>query len=55
MPAKPTRRDLEEAARSLRLIVDKTSGLPDSTLVDARLQERLELAAAVLEAVADNR
>jgi hypothetical protein len=45
------RQDVAAAARSLRLIVEKTAGEGNS-LRDAQLQDRLELAADVLEALA---
>jgi hypothetical protein len=47
----PTKSDIASAARSLRLIADKTAGLPDSQPGDATLQDRLLLAADVLEAL----
>jgi hypothetical protein len=47
-------RNISEAARSLRLIVEKTARKEDS-LRDAQLQDRLLLAADVLEAVAASR
>ena len=48
--AMPTNRDLRDAARVLRHIVEATTGLPDDSLADAQLRDRLELAAAVLAA-----
>jgi hypothetical protein len=48
----PSNRDLTQAAQSLRLVVEKTE---ETSLADARLAERLELAADVLEAAAKNR
>jgi hypothetical protein len=44
-------RDLLTAARSLHLIVEKTS-TPQDSLRDAQLQDRLLLAASVLAALA---
>ena len=48
----PTNRDLREAARVLRGIVEATADLPDDSRSDAQLRDRLELAAAVLAAAA---
>lgn len=42
--------DLNAAAATLRRLVDATADLPDDGPADARLRDRLELAAAVLEA-----
>jgi hypothetical protein len=46
----PSVRDLRQAANALRRIVELTEGLPDQTSKDLALQDRLELAAIVLEA-----
>ena len=48
----PTNRDLREAARVLRCIVEATADLPGDSPSAAQLRDRLELAAAVLAAVA---
>ena len=44
--------DLRRTARSLRKVVELTEGLPEDSPADARLRDRLELAADVLEAAA---
>jgi hypothetical protein len=46
------REDLHDAAQQLRKISTLTEGLPADSLVDARLRDRLGLAADVLDAVA---
>ena len=45
-------RDFRKAAESLRKIAGETAGLPDDSLTDAQLRDRLELAADVLDATA---
>ena len=41
-----------EAATTLRKITEATTGLPDDSVADAALRDRLELAASVLDVVA---
>jgi len=48
----PSARDLREAARVLRKVVERTTGLPDDSPRDAQLRDRLELAADTLDAAA---
>lgn len=51
----PSGRDLREAARVLRKVVEVTSDLPDADSPnDARLRDRLELAADTLDAAAES-
>ena len=45
----PSRQQLREVARQLRLISKLTEHLPDDSPPDAALRDRLELAARVLE------
>ncbi len=52
MAATVKKTDMAAAADSLRLVVEKTKGLPEDTSKDAALRERLELAADVLDASA---
>jgi hypothetical protein len=47
------RRDLNQAAKSLRLVVEKTTK-PDDSLRESQLQDRLNLSADVLQALAIN-
>jgi hypothetical protein len=42
----PTKKELAEAANSLRLLLEK---LPEADLHDAQLRDHLDLAASVLE------
>ena len=51
----PSDVELQQAAEMLRQIVEQTTDLPDDTLADARLRDRLALAAAVLDAAASHR
>ena len=46
----PSARDLHQTAKALRRIVELTGGLPDEEPKDQVLQDRLELAAKVLDA-----
>lgn len=48
----PSKHQLREVARQLRLISELTEDLPDDSPPDSALRDRLELAAAVLEGVA---
>jgi hypothetical protein len=48
----PSKADLRKAARTLRRITAETEGLPDDMRADRTLQDRLELAADVLDATA---
>lgn len=48
-----SRRALRQAAMTLRKVADLTTGLPDDSPADARLRDRLDLAAAVLDATAN--
>ena len=52
MTTMPRIRDLRQAAKTLRLIVEATKGLPDETPRDLGLQDRLDLAANFLDAAA---
>jgi len=45
--------DMHEAAESLRRVVAATENLPDDSPSDARLRDRLELAADVLDAAGE--
>jgi hypothetical protein len=54
MATVPRVRDLRQAANSLRRIVELTKGLPKETPKDLVLQDRLELAARVLDASVDS-
>jgi hypothetical protein len=49
----PSVRDLRQTANGLERIVELTKGLPDESPKDLILQDRLELAAAVLDASAE--
>jgi len=49
----PSAEDHRRAAESLRQIAEKTSGLPGDAPADRTLQDRLELAADVLDATAE--
>lgn len=51
----PSVRDLRQAANGLRRIVELTKGLPEEHPRDLILQDRLELAARVLDASAEPR
>jgi hypothetical protein len=53
MVTMPSVRDLHQAANGLRQIVELTSGLSEESPKDLVLQDRLELAARVLEASAE--
>lgn len=53
MVSVPLKDDLRRAARSIRRIVENTAGLPGDSPRDAQLRERLDLAAHVLDAAAD--
>jgi hypothetical protein len=44
--------DISKAAERLRKAAALTVGLPDDSLADAKLRDRLELAAEVLDAAA---
>ena len=48
----PSKRELREVARQLRLISELTEPLPEDSPPDGALRDRLELAADVLEAAA---
>jgi hypothetical protein len=49
----PSARDLRQTADALRRIVELTEALPDEEHKDQVLQDRLELAARVLDASAN--
>ena len=46
----PSTKEMRHAAISLRKIAEATTGLPDDSPTDARMRDRLELAADVLDA-----
>lgn len=50
MTCVPSARDLRQTANALRRIVELTAALPDEEPKDQVLQDRLELAARVLDA-----
>ncbi len=52
MASVPSKRELREVARQLRLISELTEHLPDDSPPDASLRDRLELTAYVLEGAA---
>ncbi len=49
----PSPEDIHRSAEIVRKLVALTEGLPDDSPVDARLRDRLELAADVLDATAE--
>jgi len=49
----PSREDLRRAAASLRALARATSKLPGDSPADGKLQDRLDLAAQVLDAAAE--
>jgi len=51
----PSRQQLREVARQLRLISKLTEHLPDDSAPDATLRDRLELAADLLAGAANPR
>jgi CubicO group peptidase (beta-lactamase class C family) len=53
MAKSPKPSDISKAAESLRQVAAHTSGLPEDSATDAQLRDRLELAADVLDAVAE--
>ena len=49
----PSTEDMRRSAETLRKISDETEGLPEDSLADARLRDRLDLAADFLYARAE--